>query len=222
MSHSELAKELAGRITPAEKIKPFVGQNADLLGDFVEAQVRQFVRDVVKPLRVSHGAVIGQPTTNAHQMAKQVDTIIWQANPLPPVFEAGDFALVPWADSMGVLEIKSSAYAGVGSDIDRFLRMEYDLTCGRLYPEKRGIPSILGVIALSTGSIHDPILRDLISDQKAVVLMHYEDGKYQPSDQAMLTLANYLAGVRQRARILQLRIDPKTGRSYIDNSSTSI
>ena len=141
--YQEFAKHLARQIVPSDEIKSFVGDHSDLVGAFAEAQVRKFVRQVVFPLRVSHGAVIA-PESYGVQRAQQADTIIWTPNPLPPLFEVDDFALIPWTSSMGILEIKSSAYTKTGKKIAEILDKECDLTCGRKPVETRGIPAALG------------------------------------------------------------------------------
>jgi hypothetical protein len=74
---------------PSDEIKSFVGSHPTLVGDFAEAQVREFVHQTVFSLRVTHGAIIAAESYGERRV-KQVDTIIWTPNPLPALFEAGD------------------------------------------------------------------------------------------------------------------------------------
>lgn len=219
--YQAFAKHLARKIVPSEEIKSFVGGHATLVGAFAEAQVRKFVRQVVAPLRVSHGAVIA-PESYGAQRARQVDTIIWTPNPLPALFEVDDFALIPWMNSMGVVEIKSSAYKGVGKAIDQILEMECDLTLGRRPKEKRGIPAALGVVVLWRKASADSRLAELITDRKAVVLLHQEGDQYHADTEAMLRFVNFLADVRRRASQLGgLKLGPLDHTPFVEDTRTS-
>jgi len=220
--YQEFAKHLARRVVPSDDIKSFVGSHPTLVGDFAEAQVRKFVRQVVFPLRVSHGAVIVAESYGGEEHAKQVDTIIWTPNPLPPLFEVDDFALIPWTSSMGVLEIKSSSYPGVGEAIARVLDMECDLTCGRRPAATRGIPAALGVIVLEKEPITDSVLKTLIANQKVVVLLRQEGNEYHTDTDAMLKFVNFLGGIRRRALQLgDLRVKPSDYTLFADHSATT-
>lgn len=219
-----MAQQLARKIVPGEEIKPFVGNDPNLVGAFAEEQVREFVRATVSPLQVSHGAVIRAESHGSGERLKQLDTIIWTPNPLPALFQVGEFALVPWENSMGVLEIKSSEYkVEVVEKIDDLSAMTYELTCGRPRPQQRGIPSVLGVIVLNRHQVSATALRPLVEEHKAVVLMDWKDEKPRVNDEALLTFVNFLAGIRSRAHQLSnVRIQPKTKQRYPDDSRTSI
>jgi hypothetical protein len=221
--YQEFAGHLARQIVPSDEIKSFVGSHPALVGDFAEAQVRKFVRQVVSPLRVSRGAIIAAESYESKQV-KQVDTIIWTPNPLPPLFEVDDFAIIPWTSSMGVLEIKSSAYSGVGEKINSVLDIECELTCGRKPAEKRGIPAALGVIVLKNGPITDSKLQNLIDDQRVVVLLHHQDNAYHPNTEAILKLVNFLAGVRRRAlQLSDLQVKSRGDYTFVhDESATAL
>jgi hypothetical protein len=124
---------------------------------------------------------------------------------------------------MGVLEIKSSAYEGVGEAIAGVLDMESDLTCGRKLAAMRGIPAALGVVVLEREPITDSKLKNLIARQKVVVLLHQDGTGYRANTEGMLDLANFLAGVRRRALQLgDLKIEPKEFISFRGDSATSL
>jgi hypothetical protein len=219
--YKEFVEFLAQRLTPSDRIKSFVGNHPTLVGDFAEAQVRKFVREIIFPLRVSHGAVI-RPESSDSERAKQVDTIIWTPNPLPPLVEVDDFAIVPWTSSMGVLEIKSSAYSDADTSIASLLEMECDLTCGRRPACDRGIPAALGVIVLERE--HDGIahLKEFIEQGKVVVLISQRDTEYKANTEHLLRFINFLGDVRRRALQLgDLRVNPQTKTDYVGDCATA-
>jgi hypothetical protein len=221
--YQDFAKQLARQIVPPDEIKPFVGDHPDLVGDFAETQVRKFIREMLpSSLRVSRGAVI-TPASYGSRRAQQVDTIIWTPNPMPAVLEVDDFALVPWENSMGILEIKSSAYSNTGKRIAEILDSECDLTCGRRPAEARGIPAALGVIVLQKEPIYESKLKELIAKDKVVVLLTQEDSEYQPNVAALIKFVNHLAGIRRRAsQLCDQRIDPISYNPSRDETATSI
>jgi hypothetical protein len=220
--YQEFAKHLARQIVPSDEIKPFVGRHPKLVGDFAEAQIRRFVRQVVSPLHVSHGAIIAAESYG--DRVKEVDTIIWIPNPLPPLVEVDDFALIPWTSSMGVLEIKNSAYRSAGEAIASVLAMEGDLTCGSRPTSTRGIPAALGVVVLEREPITDEKLKRLIADQKVVVLLRQEGNSYHPNTEAILELVNFLASIRRRAsQLSNAKVDPRKGYKTVrDDTRTTL
>src|SRR5262245_53254273 len=91
---NELALQLIHELQPNQSIKKFA-DNVVIKGAYAEATLRQFVSRVVAPLRVSTGAVISEQSYERPKEVKQIDIIIWAPSPVPAVFCAGDFALVP-------------------------------------------------------------------------------------------------------------------------------
>lgn len=218
--YKEFVEFLAQRLTPSDRIKSFVGNHPTLVGQFAEAQVRKFVREIMFPLRVSHGAVI-RPESSDSERAKQVDTIIWTPNPLPPLVEVDDFAIVPWTSSMGVLEIKSSAYSDVDKSIASLLEMECDLTCGTRPARDRGIPAALGVIVLEREEDGIAHLQEFIEEGKVVVLISQRDSEYKANTEHLLRFINFLGDVRRRALQLgDLRVNPQTKMNYVADCAT--
>jgi len=88
----QLGTELVRDVTANGALASFT-VSSDLKGVFAEATARRLIRNIVSPLRVSHGGVIWEG--NAPERIAQIDTIIWQPNPVPAIFEVDDFALVP-------------------------------------------------------------------------------------------------------------------------------
>src|SRR5262245_29065804 len=110
-----VAGPLIEELTRIKHLKKFTS-NAAVIGAHAEAAVRRLVARVVYPLRVSTGAVISEEWCHKPKSVPQLDTIIWQPCPAPALFEVGDFGLVPRGSSMAIMEIKRSAYSGVGRD----------------------------------------------------------------------------------------------------------
>jgi hypothetical protein len=101
--------------------------------------------------------------------------------------------------------------------------MECDLTCGRRPAETRGIPAVLGVIVLAREPITDSGLKTLIANQKVVVLLRQEEDAFYPNTGAMLSLVNFLAGIRRRAfQLGDLRVEPLSYDMIRDESATSV
>jgi hypothetical protein len=220
--YQDYVDHLAKQIIPSDEIKSFVGNHPTLIGDFAEAQVRRFIRQIISPLRVSRGAVI-TPEIYGENRAKQIDTIIWTPNPLPSLIDIDNFSLVPWTNSMGVIEIKSSAYNGVGKEIAKVLDMECDITCGRKPADTRGIPAVLGVIVLQKSKITNTQLNELIDQGKVIVLIKKNDAGYSPNVDAILKFVNFLGSIRSRAEQLsKLRIEPFNKNIFVDDSATAI
>jgi hypothetical protein len=104
----QLAPQILAELRPPKELKLFT-KNSAIVGDYVEAGVRQLVRKYLAPIRVCSGGVIDQAQSPGGYIP-QLDTIAWIPGPVPAVFEAGEFALVPRSSSLGILEVKSSAY----------------------------------------------------------------------------------------------------------------
>jgi hypothetical protein len=113
---NQLAAQIVAEIQTAAEIKRFTSNTA-IIGQYVEASVRQFIRKYLSPIRVSTGGVIDQDQTPGGYIP-QLDTIAWIPGPVAAIFEIGDFGLVPRSSCLGVLEIKSSAYGSAVDDLD--------------------------------------------------------------------------------------------------------
>ena len=96
------AKELTNELVPNARIKKFL-TNSAVIGAYAENSVLDFVSRMVDPLKVSTGAVISPELVKAAKQVPQIDVIVWQPNPLPSIFAAGGFGLIPrrasWAFS---------------------------------------------------------------------------------------------------------------------------
>jgi len=194
---NSLTSQLAHRLLPTGKLKEFTGQNSVLIGGHAEAVIREYIANTIFPIRLSTGAVIF-PGKAREETSTQIDAICWSPNPFPAVFEAENFALVPRMSSLGILEIKSSTYSGVGKDIKKVLDMEIELTAGPSDPVRRKRCAAMGVIVRQSKKISDSTLTKLISEGRAVVLIEERDGIEIINTKAVCKLVNFLSGIRWR------------------------
>src|SRR4051812_39366316 len=112
---------LARSLTASNEIRVFT-DNTDLIGEHAEAVVQDLIARVVFPLKVSRGAIVHEQI--CPDSVPQLDAIVWQPTVLPALFDVGNFALIPRLCAIGFLEIKSSAYSNVGTDIADALEEE--------------------------------------------------------------------------------------------------
>jgi hypothetical protein len=187
-----LGEQLAHELTAHETIRKFVGQHHTLIGAYAEASVRKFIARVVSPLRVSTGTILYE--TNVGQKPPQLDAIVWSPNPVPSIFENGDFAIVPRGSAYGFLEIKSSSYSDTGKEVARQLSFAEELIQSRL----KGYLGALGVVCIEMEP--DKILRQLVKDKRAVTLLTMNGGAMEPSVEGIWTLVNFLTQLRLWAR----------------------
>jgi hypothetical protein len=209
-----LASQMTDELRPSESIHRFT-TNPDVLGAYAEASLRSFVLKVVFALRVCTGAVISEQLCSQPEKVPQIDTIIWAPSPAPAIYAAGDFGLVPRGGVFGIMEIKRSAYSGVGSNPaerlgdDRVFSLVADI--GRRQheaqlssPDRDMYPVFpaLGVVVLPKPKQYDTELDRLIQAGRAVVLFEYQDQDLVPNPLAIHRLVKFLAMTRQRARAM--------------------
>ena len=196
------ADELISELVPNTRIKRFL-TNTAVIGAYAENTVIEFVRRMVDPLRVSTGAVISPELVSAEPEIPQIDVIIWQPNPLPSIFTSGDFGLIPRMSVMGILEVKRSAYSGIGAKIKKILDAEDQLTSPvTLILNSKKVFSSLGVVCVRETKISDTPLENLISDGRVVVLCEIDvAGNITPNPSHIMQLVNYLVTLRMKAKI---------------------
>jgi hypothetical protein len=207
-----LAEQLSDdlcRVTRVDVLRH--SRNRHLLGQFAEATVRQFIVNAVAPLNVSHGSIVHPQNTDR---LPQLDAIVWQPCPSPPIYTAQDFALVPRGSALGWLEIKSSDQACAAS------KLEMQVSHRDLVVRPSGRPPMPASIAETViqQSIERPALgivctlrhgrpigrelADLVALKKVVVLFEErDDGIWKVNGNGVLTLVAFLQELRLRARI---------------------
>lgn len=199
-------QQLVSGLTANDTIKSYLTSNPDLIGAYAESSVREFVRSLVAPLRVSCGSIVYEG--NCGEMLPQLDTIIWHPCPFPPILEAGEFAMVPRGAGLAFLEIKRSNYSGTGNKIKRVLDRESELVPPVLDEDERRDPDLpsrrsLGVICLYKDGSSDRVLQELIEEHRvAVVLRQDGEGSYVADTDGVLLFARFLMNVRRRAKYL--------------------
>lgn len=194
---SGVAKQLIHEIEPVLDIKSLT-TNSDLLGSYAEACVRRLAERVVKPMRVSTGAVLDYPVPPS---LRQLDVIIWAPFPAPAVFEVEDFALVPRSSAFGVLEIKRSNYSSADSELEKFIESPGPVV-GEPDPSISGddLRSVLGVITVMENR-PSAKLQSLIESRKVVALLEKDEDKVSVRGRDVLVLVNFLQYVSWRYRI---------------------
>lgn len=208
-----LAKQFVSELRPNEDIRNFT-TNPDVIGAYAEASLRQFISKVVFPLRVSTGAVISEQLCSEPQKVPQIDAIIWSPSPAPAIFNVGDFGLVPRSSCFGIMEIKRSAYSGVGKKMADSLREDrvYSLvadvakriTVQQNSEDKADLSAYpgIGVICVKENEKFDPELVALESKGIVVTLFDSTSGVLKPNSEAVHRLINFLILTRCRARIM--------------------
>ncbi len=198
-----LAAQIVAEIQTAAEIKKFTNNTA-LIGQYVEASVRQFVRKYLSPIRVSTGGVIDQHQTPGGRIP-QLDTIAWIPGPVAAVFEVGDFGLVPRSSCLGILEIKSSAYGDAVTELDERTSPAFvDPVTAPLVTTESDIPRKacfgLGVISLLQEDQRSNSKLKELRDQERVTVIYEQDGeKFVPQESDIYRLVNFLTILRFRA-----------------------
>jgi hypothetical protein len=197
MDPREHLRRLAGyivqEITPARGLKDLT-RNSALLGHYAEEAVRSLVRRTSHPLNVATGGIVHEG--NHASCIPQLDTIFWSACPAPPVFCAGNFAIVPRHTAFGYLEVKRSAYSGSGLAIQQALAHADELIPYRCNER----PLARGVVCLREHGQRDKTLDDLVEEGLAFVLMdESEAGEVTPNLKAVMDLVNFIADVKNAA-----------------------
>lgn len=207
-----LADELASEFAPIERLEKFTRDSA-IIGAHAEAAVRQFVRRVVAPLRVSTGAIIYEGNIGENATLRQLDTMIWSTAMAPSVFECGEFALVPRGNCHVALEIKRSMYSKSGAKAREVLAEEQNLftdwvRIGNDTLELRDSPegserNMLAVFCLE-GDAPDPEAKQLLEGGQALLLLRRNGANYSANHEDLLKLVNAL--LRARWLSLQTRV----------------
>ena len=96
-------------------------ENSDVIGQYAENVLYDFLIKFIDPLKISSGSIISPEQFSKTKNLPQIDAILWDANPLPPIFSIKDFSLVPRNSVFGVMEIKKTDYdKGIEDIINRF------------------------------------------------------------------------------------------------------
>lgn len=200
-------RQLVAGLTANDALRRLTN-NPNLIGAYAESSIREFVRRFVTPLKLSTGAIVYE--SNAGGNVCQLDAIIWHPCPLPPILEAGEFAMIPRAAGLAYLEIKRSNYTDVGKAIDSCLNLEDELVpvWHGAEPDKPPIARTLGVICLYTSGGSDKILDDLVRRKRVALILSREDDRseFAPNTEGIVLLANFLMNIRYRAALLDGRI----------------
>jgi hypothetical protein len=199
-----LAPHLLGDLQPPANLTRFT-RNPAVVGAYVENAVRALVARYLAPLNVSTGAVIDQSNKVADPKLPQIDTIVWTPSPLPAVFEAGEFAMVPRSSALAVLEIKSSAYDISGLDGRLSAAVLRKLVADPL-PGEDVADLGMGVVCVRLARQSRERIARMRNASRVVVLLDQEGDRYVPRAGDIYRLVNFLAAVRMRARVHHGRV----------------
>ena len=198
---SLICRMLCQDLIPIQDMRKFTSNN-DLYGAFAEARVRQFVRRFVAPLRVSHGAIAHEGNCGEGISTPQIDTIIWQPSPVPAIFEADDFAIVPRGSAVAYMEIKSTPYSlAAVLSIAKCLALERELLFEVGASGNTGYSRSLGVFCYTKEPISEEV-QGLIDRKEAVILLDISGGTQTVRVQDVTLFAQFLGLIRLEAKLL--------------------
>ena len=189
-----LAEQLVGSVSASEQISRFTS-NRDVVGAFAESLICQFVARTVHPLRISSGTVISPHSFKEKDATPQLDLIVWDPNPIPPIIAEDRFALVPRNSVLGIIEVKKTDYDDGLNDIKSKVA-----NIGKCFPQ--GARHLfLGVVCAVLK--HDPNgtnkLTELVKKKQAVYLLDYRKDTPRANPEGVYRLVNFLGCVRQLA-----------------------
>ena len=219
--------ELIGGLDANKRLSSFT-RNTDLIGAFAEASVKSLAQKMSAPYRTSNGSICSLALYDAHQKnveaggdgkgtLKQLDLLVWNPSPTPAIFDQSGFSLVSWQSVLGALEIKRTAYSGVGTKMTDTLNWVEEHVDGDIKPglvsqtknEKKIVlqdPNWigLGVICIREyGSKTDSALNELVRSGRTVILMEENaDGELRTNVSHVIHLVNFLANARRRAEAM--------------------
>ncbi|MCU7858307.1 MAG: hypothetical protein KZQ86_00430 [Candidatus Thiodiazotropha sp. (ex Lucinoma kastoroae)] len=191
-----LAGQLTRTFTSSQEITKFTS-NKDVIGAYTEELVYNFVSNVVYPLRVSTGTVISRQSYKNDAVTPQLDIIIWDPNPVPPILSENRFSLVPRNAVLGIIEVKKTDYNNGLDDIRKkekeVINCFSDVNPNKLY---------LGVICsvVNKNPLRKNKLTSLIKEKKAVYLLDNRIDTPIPNPPGIYRLINFLGMVRKSAK----------------------
>ncbi|MFC1706741.1 DUF6602 domain-containing protein [Planctomycetota bacterium] len=201
-----VAAQLCAEVAQNTAIRKFA-DNSDVIGAYAENTVRKLIDRIVSPFRVSTGAVVAPELCEKPEEAVQMDVIVWNPCPLPALFEAGSFGLLPKRSVLATMEIKRTDYDDGLNDIKRRAACA-DALVDIALPEGTEDPvTFLGVVCIRENlSANGPNkLTNLVDDDKAVWLINRDrkTGDCTVNERGVLSLVNFLARVRRQGTLSQ-------------------
>ena len=199
------AKGFAARLGESTYFRDF-SKNPAVVGAYTEELVRQEIGRAVVPLRTSTGSIIHEADFDATPFEKQkipqIDVIIWSGNGLPPLFQQGNFALIPKSAARGIVEIKKSLTGPIHEFREQLLirQRRLDLRQCQAFT--------LGVVLQHSGPIDDcqpdkdwPVKRWNEGKREPLItsiLIKSENGSFEPNAQGILLFLYFLSHIHIR------------------------
>jgi hypothetical protein len=197
-----LAPHILADLKPPSGIKQFT-HNSTLVGEYVEESVRKLVRGYLDPIRVCSGGVIDE-TQKPGAHVNQIDTIAWIPGPVPAVFEVGRFGLVPRSSSLGILEIKSSAYDVPELAVKTEREFVNSITASPVSDEASLNTELFGrgvVALLLETQKSSKKLVELRKSERVFVLFEENGDNCDAQENDIYGLVNFLSMLRRRASL---------------------
>ena len=200
------AKTFATRLRELADFGDF-SKNSAIIGAYTEELIRQEIQRAVAPLRTCTGSIIHEADLHATPIEKrkipQIDVIIWSGHGLPPLFQQGNFALIPKSAARGIVEIKKT----LTCSIDEF-REQLRVRQRRLdYHQCQAFT--LGIVVQHTDPIDNyqpdkdwPVKKWNAGQQDPLItslLIKDKNDNYQPNVQGILLFLYFLSHIHIRA-----------------------
>lgn len=115
-----IAEQLFSQFNSIIEIKK-ITNNPVIIGAYSEAIIRNWLRENIFKESILTGSIISPELANRGNQLQQMDTIIYCASPLPPIFKVDDFGLVPANSAYAIIEIKRTNYTKAVVEIERVL-----------------------------------------------------------------------------------------------------
>ncbi|MDN5210711.1 hypothetical protein QQ020_01590 [Fulvivirgaceae bacterium BMA12] len=194
--HKDYTESLGANLNSVKSISKFT-KNTAVIGQYAEKVVIEFLKDMVNPIKISTGTIIydGADIDNSPQF----DLIVWDANPLPPIFKIDDFGLVPRNSVIGIIEIKRTDYQKGLDHIKEIYDNRVNFLPGYMKTDSSMKPGFLGVVCISEnykidGNNTYTKLRD-DTKNSVVHLIEKNNGDYQINHKGIYELINFVIGI---------------------------
>lgn len=125
---------------------------------------------------------------------KQLDTILWSPNPIPPAYEKEGFGIIPKPSVLGIIEIKNSKYQG---SIDKII--ENIENTKHLFSKKSLNKNSIGVIPFLSKAEQRSEKKKLekYKDRIMILSKQLDNGNSKIREEDFVRFLNYLNNVNK-------------------------
>ena len=207
----DYAESLGANLNSVKSISKFTN-NSSVIGQYVEKVVINFLQDMVVPINISTGTII-YPNADIKD-SPQLDIILWDANPLPPIYRIDDFGVIPRNSVVGILEIKRTDYDYGLDHIEKIFKNQSNYLPEYMQANTDIKPGFLGVVCIlekykKDGSNKYTRLRDDLNNS-VIHLINSENGNLEINHDGIFEFINFVAGIMNNHNKVekQFYIDP--------------